>query len=458
MKKTTVLFSIMLLTGLISLPNALRAAGNLEGAFALTPAGASAAPVPAAAQEKKPQWKSRAEYDAFEAFVKEADPHKRIPLIQAFIQKYPSSDFLANAYVAEMQTYGQLGESSNAIASAKKALKTDPDNLLALAYLSFTFPYTFKSSEPNAQADLTQAGQDAQHGLQLLQSMQKPAGVSQSQFDASVKTQRAVFNTAEGFVALQQKNYNQAIKSLEAAAQDNPENSLIYSLLGQAYYNETPRDINKAIWNLARAASLAEAANSPNAAQLKKFYGQVYEAQHGSNAGEEQLLAQAKSSQTMPSDFAVAPPPHHAATGNPNVDAFYKIEDALTVGGDTAKEYWGQLKGQPLGLVGHVDSVQPGSTPNTYEVRVDILPASQSQQGTYDVVLQDSQPNVKYLQPGDALRFQGTIASYTATPNFILTVSDAKIDESVLKAAQEKAEAAAQERKEKAPKRKPERR
>ncbi|MEJ2007547.1 MAG: hypothetical protein P8Z30_05210, partial [Acidobacteriota bacterium] len=458
MKKTTVLFSIMLLAGLFSLPNVLRAAGSPWGMLALTPASASPAPAPAAAQEKKPQWKSRAEYDAFEAFVKETDAHKRIPLIQAFIEKYPKSDFLANAYVAEMQTYGQLGETSNAIAGAKKALTADPDNLLALAYLSFTFPYTFKDSEPNAQADLSQAGQNAQHGLQLLQNMQKPAGVSQSQFETQVKTERATFNTAAGFVALQQKNYSQAIKSLEAAAQDNPTSSLVYSLLGQAYYNESPREINKAIWNLARATALAEDAKSPNAAQLKKFYSQVYEARHGSNAGEDQVLAQAKSSDSMPADFSVAPPPHHAATGNPNVDAFYKLQDALAVGGDTAQENWAQLKGQPLGLVGHVDSIQPTSTPKTYQVRVDILPQSQSQPGTYDVVLNDSQANVKYLQPGDALRFQGNIASYTTNPNFVLTVTDAKIDEKVLKAAQEKAAAAAQEKKEKAAKRKPGRR
>lgn len=455
MKKTTVLFSIFLLAGLLCLPNALRASGNLEGRLALNPAGASPAPVPAAAPQKKPQWKSRAEYEAFEAFVKESNPQKRIPLIQAFIQKYPKSDFLANAYVAEMQTYAQMGKTNDAIASGKKALKSDPNNLLALAYLSFTFPYTWKSSDPDAQAQLTQALQDAQRGLQLLQNMQKPSGESQSQFENTVKSDRAAFNTAAGFAALQQKNYSQAIKSLEAAKQDQPKNSLLYSLLGQAYYNEKPREINKAIWNLARAAALAKASNSPNAAQLEKFYSQVYEGQHGSNAGMEKVLQQASNGESMPADFSVAPPPEHAATGNPNIDAFYKIEDAIMVGGNTAQENWSQLKGQPLGLVGHVDSVQKGSTPKSYNVQINITPESKQQAGRYDIVLQDStQPDVKYLKPGDALRFQGTIASYTTNPNFILTVSDAKIDPGVLRAAHEKAEAAAQEAKEKAAKRK----
>ncbi|HVB28616.1 MAG TPA: tetratricopeptide repeat protein [Terriglobia bacterium] len=457
MKKTTVLFSLMVLGGLVSLPNALRAAGIPEGTVAPLSVAASPAPVPAAPQAKAPQWKSREEYDAFQAFVKESDPHKRISLIQAFIQKYPKSDFVANAHVAEMQTYVQLSQTNEAIASAKAALAADPDNLDALSYLSFTFPYTFKPSAPDAQTELSQAGQNAQHGLEVLQNLQQPAGVSAEQFEAYVKpkTKRAVFNTAAGFVALQQKNYSQAIKSLEAATQDEPKNVLVYSLLGQAYYNESPREVNKAIWNLARASALAQQENSPNVAQLKKFFGQVYEAQHGSNAGEDQVLAQAQSAATMPADFAVAPPPQHAATGDPNLDAFYKIQDAIAMGGDTAQQNWAQLKGQPLGLVGHVDSVEPGTDPKTYLVRVDIKPQSKSQPGTYDIVLQDSQPNAKYLQPGDPLRFQGTLASYSTTPNFNLTLSDAKIDEGVLKSAQEKAAAAAQAAAEKKAARKP---
>lgn len=331
MKKTTVLFSVMLLAGLISLPDSARASGKADRMPLLASMAASPAPVPAAPQAKKQEWKSRAEYDAFEAFVKEGSPQKRIPLIQAFLEKYPNSDFLSNAYVAEMQTYAQMGSShvNDASASARKALKADPDNLLALAYLSYTFPYTYNASGPNAQTELTEGAQHAQHGLEVLQNMQKPAGMTDEQFESTVKTDRSTFNIANGFAALQQKNYSQAIKSLEAAGQDQPKNVLIYSLLGQAYYNESPRETDKAIWNLARATVLAQESNSPNEAQLKKFYSQVYEAQHGSNAGEDQVLAQAKSAETMPADFKVAPPPQHASTGNPNLDAFYKIQDAL---------------------------------------------------------------------------------------------------------------------------------
>jgi len=447
MKKTTVLLSMMLLAGFFCMPNSLRAARKLAGMMEVNPSAASPAPAPAAPQAKKPQWKSRAEYDAFQAFVKEKDPQKKISLIQAFVQKYPKSDFLANAYLVEMQTYAQLNKTDQAIAAAKKVLSADPNNLAALFYLSYSFPYTFKSSDANASTELSEAKQHAQDGLQMLQSQQKREGETQQQFEDRVKQERGAFNVALGFIAVQQKDYNQAIKSLEAAAQDEPNNVLVYSLLGQSYYNGTPRDINKSIWYLARATALAQKSNNPNADRLKKFYDQVYEAQHGSNAGAKGVLAQAASTPTIPADFKVAPPPHHASTGNVNLDAFYKIEDAITVGGDTAQQNWAQLKGQPLGLVGHVDSVVPGSVPKTYDVRVDVAPESKGQPGTYDIVLQDSQPGVNLLKPGDPLRFQGDIASYSLKPNFTLTLDNVKIDQSVLKMAKEREEAAAQKKK-----------
>jgi tetratricopeptide (TPR) repeat protein len=449
MKKTTVLFSMMLLAGFVCLPNSIFASGKLDGSPTARASAASPVPVPAAPQAKTPQWKSRAEYDAFQAFVKETDAQKRVSLIQDFLKKYSDSDFLPNAYVAEMQTYVQLNQTTNAIAAARKALSADPDNLDALSYLSFTFPYTFKPSDANAAAELSAAGKNAQHGLEVLQNLKRPENVSEEQFEKYVqpKTKRAVFNIAAGYAALMEKNYSQAIKFLEAAGQDQPENVLIHSFLGQAYYNESPREVNKAIWSLARAAALAESSNSPNAAELKKSFGQVYEAQHGSNAGEDNVLAAAKAADSMPADFSVPPPPEHAATGDTYLDGFYKIEDAISVGGDTAEQNWTQLKGQPLGLVGHVDSVEAGSDPKTFMVRVDVTPDSKGKEGIYDIILQDSQPGVNLLQAGDPVRFQGNIASYSSTPNFTLTLSDVKIDESVLKMAQERAAAEAQKKK-----------
>ena len=76
----------------------------------------------------------------------------------------------------------------------------------------------------------------------------------------------------------------------------------------------------------------------------------------------------------------------------------------LKFGGETAQKAWDSLKGQPLGLGGVVDSVEKGSDPGTYLVRIDILDQSKATPGVYDIELKDTkQPNVKNLQRGDAV-------------------------------------------------------
>ncbi len=444
MKKTTAFLTLLC---------ALGAAGTILGAGPASPATAAAAK--GAAQTKQPQWKSREEYDAFMAFAKEKDASKRLPLIQAFLEKYPKSDFEGHALQALLQTYEQLNDTAKAIDAARKTLAADPNNLEALSYLSFTFPYTFKSSDPDAATQLSQAKTEAQKGLDALQNLQKPANVTDAQFEAYVKPKRASFNLTLGFVALQQKDYASAFAPLKAAAQDEPNNPTIYSLLGHAYYNSKPQETNNAIWFLAKAAAMAKSSNSQNASAYEKDYSAVYESQRKSNCGESDVLKQATTSMDPPAGFNVAPPATHPLTGNKSWDSFYQnIVDPLLIGCDASEKAWEQLKGQPLALVGTVVGVEPGSDSGTTLVNV-ANPSQPKGQTTFDVQLQDSsQANAKLLRPGDPVSFQGNLSAYTPTPNFYVTLSDAKINGDVLKMASERQKAEEQEKKEKAAKRK----
>jgi tetratricopeptide (TPR) repeat protein len=428
----------------ILLSLAVLAAWAFSGATAraVSPSGpglAQAAGGQAAA--KGPQWKSREEYDAYQAMAKETDPHKKITAAEAVIAKYPNSDFRDIAYVQEVGAYQQLGQSDQAIAAAKKALGANPDNLDALTYLCFAFPFVYNSKATDAAAQLDQTDQYGKHGLEVLGKLQKPAQVTDEQFTSYVKAKRAIFNNAVGFVALQKKDYPSSMTALKAAIDDNPTDPLTFSLLGQDYLYSNPPDYDNAIWNLARSVALAQAANSGNAAALQKFYDQVYTSRHGSNAGEADIVTQAKGSATPPADFKVAPAPKHAATGNAFIDAFYNYEDSLKVGGDTATQAWSQIKGQPFGGPGLVDSVdkQPDGT---FLVHVDITDESKAG-ATYDIDLKDSQPGCADLSKGDPIVFKGTLADFKTAPSFVLTLDNASIDDQYLQAAADKKKAAA---------------
>jgi tetratricopeptide (TPR) repeat protein len=420
MRKSTALWSFTLLVSLVVWTPATQAAAKpqhiLRGAFAYQ----WNAP-PQAAQAKN--WKSRDEYDAYTAMGNEKDPNKKISLAEAFLQKFSNSDFKSGAYLAEMQAYFQLGKSDQAIEAAKKALEGDPDNLDALGFLSYVFPFTFKVDDPNATANLSRAESDAKHGLEMLQKIQKPANVSDEQFTQFVKPKRAVFNGTVGFVALQRKDYAAAITSYKAASEDNPSDWYVFYRMGLAYLYSNPHDYDHGIWYIARALALAKAAPDPNAAEFDSYLKKTYVGYHGNDQGLQDIVTQAASSVNPPDGFKVAAMEAPKHTGNPLVDGFNDMTYPLKFGGETAQKAWDSLKGQPLELGGVVDSVVKGSEAGTNLVRIAILDQSKATPGVYDIEVKDSkQPDVKNLERGDIVRFKGTADSYTATPNLVLTV------------------------------------
>ena len=107
MRKLTALWSFTLLVSLVVWTPAAQAAAKPQhvqrGAFAYQ---WNAPPQAATAKN----WKSRDEYEAFNAMATEKDANKRISLAEAFLQKYSNSDFKDGAYVVEMQTYQQLNQ------------------------------------------------------------------------------------------------------------------------------------------------------------------------------------------------------------------------------------------------------------------------------------------------------------------------------------------------------------
>jgi tetratricopeptide (TPR) repeat protein len=423
MRKTIAFWSFTLLASFLLLASVAQAAVRLQNVEGRIFARQLNAPPQAAAAKS---WKSRDEYDAFTAMANEKDPNKKIQLAEAFLQKYANSDFKDGAYVAEKEAYQQLQQTDKAVEAAHKVLEANPSQpnaLEALRYSSFVFPFVYKAEDPDRDAKLSRAESDAKQGLDVLQKFQKPAGVSDDQFNQAVKGLRAVFNGTVGFVALQRKDYAAAITSYKAAAEDNPSDWYIFFRMGLAYLLSNPHDYDNGIWDIARAYDLAKAASDPNAAEFEKYLKQTYVGYHGNDQGLQDIETQAATSPNPPSGFKVAPMEAPKKTGNPLVDQFNDMTYPLKFGGETAQKQWDGLKGQPLEFGGSVDSIEKGTDPGTFLVRIDILDQSKATPGVYDIELKDSkQPNVKNLQPGDLIRFKGTMDSYTATPNLVVTV------------------------------------
>lgn len=426
MKKITLLLSFSLLVTL-TLPLS-RPLGD-AGKILLLGSTAAWAASPQAGEEKKPQWKSREEYDAYQAMGGEQDPQKKIALAEAFLNKFADSDFKDLVYFAMMQAYQQLGNVARALEAGKKGLEANPDNLDVLTLDAYLFPFGFKADDAGASSELSRAESNAKHGLAILEKTQKPEGVSEDQFSQAIKARRAVFSNLAGFVALQRKDYPAAIASLRVGVEDNPADVGGNYRLGVAYVLSSPPDYNNGFWCLARSVALARAARAANVADIENYLKQSYVNYHGNEEGLADIIAQAAASPTPPEGFVVEAVKPPEPTGNPNVDGFNTLAFPLKLGGDRAQKAWSQLKGQPLGLGGFVDSVEKGTDANTYLVRIDILNKSREADGVYDIELKDStQPNVRNLSKGDIVRFEGKIEAYKTEPSFVLTLGAGKIN------------------------------
>jgi tetratricopeptide (TPR) repeat protein len=418
MTKTTALWTLTILISLSSGATAGELASRSARSVDLTRMGRMMAPPQAAS----PQWKTREEYDAYNAMATATDPDKKISLAEAFVQKYPTSDFRSGAYLTEMQVYFSQGKSDQAVDVAKKVLGIDPDNLDALAFLSYVFPFAFKPADPDSTAKLSRADGDAHHGLDVLQKLQKPDKVTDEQFKQYVNPKRALFNSAIGFVALQRKDYANAITALKTANVDNPSDVYAFYRLGLAYLYSAPPDYDHAIWYIARAVSLAQAAKNPAGDEISKFLKRAYVNYHGTDTGLSDITAQTAASVDPPDGFKITKAEAPKETGNKMVDAFNTLTYPLKLGGETAQKQWDGVKGQPIGLGGTVMSVEKGTDPDVYLVHIAVLDTTKSSDG-YDIELKDTtQPNVKNLQKNDLVTFKGTADSYVATPNLILTL------------------------------------
>src|SRR5262245_626887 len=67
-----------------------------------------------------PQAKDEA--DAFNALQKEQAPDKKVELAEAFIAKYPNSDFVQYAQALRLTGYTQLGKPKESVAAAEQAI------------------------------------------------------------------------------------------------------------------------------------------------------------------------------------------------------------------------------------------------------------------------------------------------------------------------------------------------
>jgi hypothetical protein len=394
------------------------------------PATPAAQPgAPQAPPQQKKEIKDPAEYNAYVGAVQQQDPAAKISGLEAFLTQYPNSVMKQDALEILMGAYQQTGNQQKMMDTAQKLLQADPNNVRALALLTYTLRAKALQGGPTAQQDLAQAKQYGEKGLQALPNFNKPEGMSDNDFQKLKDQMSVIFNSAVGQGALQEKDYATATKSLRAAVTANPNDfSLVYPL-ALAYLQSTPPDSLNGIWYATRASLVAPAQYQ---AQIGKYAKSQYVKYHGGEDGWTEVEAQAKASPNPPAGFNIKPAPtpsEQAANlinGKTPDDvkklSFAEWELVLSAGDQSAQDkVWTVIKGVPLQMEGTVLKASPTELQ---------IAASQDDidQKRADIVLTMNAAIPARLMPkeGATLDFEGTPASYTPSP-FVMTMEKGQL-------------------------------
>ena len=413
----------------------------LVAATAVAQTASAPAPTPApqqnqaqpqgqAAPPQKKEIKDPAEYNAYMGASQQTDPAAMVSGLEAFATQYPNSVMKEDALELLMGAYQKTGNSAKMIETAQKVVAANPCNVRALALLAFTKRALAESGQNTAQ-NLAEGSQAGEKGLQCLQTITKPDGTSDTDFQ-KLKTQTAViFNGAVGINSLQNKDNAKAQQYLRASAEGDPTNLRDIYPLALAYLTATPPDNLNGLFFVARAANLA--AGSPASAQIESYGKKQYTKYHGSDQGWTDVMALAKASTTPPADMAtkftqyVPPTPAEQCTDmlktkDPKDMAFAEWELCLSEGKpEDADKVWTFLKGKPLQMAAQVITSSPtkmtlaGSSDDIEKKLADI-----------ELTMSASLTAKQIPAVASDFQFEGTPLSYTPKP-FMMVMNEGKL-------------------------------
>src|SRR5437868_6578133 len=385
------------------------------------------------AQPQQKTIKDPAEYNAYMSAISATDPNAKAQALEAFLQQYPNTIVKEETLEQLMAAYQAGNNAAKMTDAANRLLQVNPNNIRALALLTFfTRAQAAQQTNPQQAAQLYgQAAQFAQRDLQAAESMPRPAGVSDADYKKLQDGVKVIFNGAIGMDALQRKDYPTAQKALTAAVSvpENANNLQDVYPLATAYLQANPPDYLNGLFYAARAVDLAQG-NPAAQQQIEKFALYYYKKYHGGTDGWDQVKQQAQNSPTPPPGFTIAqapPPPTPCEFAdtimkqNPDVSQMAYGDWLFVLGSGNekdAQQVWTFLngKGIPVSSPEHPAKVISATPDELHLATTD----DNIQENKADVTLRLATPLAagKLPPPGSMLqgKWVGKATSYTPLP------------------------------------------
>lgn len=148
---------------------------------------------------------------AYKAFYEmnpstDADFDAQIKAGEQFVKDYPQSRYREGVYARLSTAYFKKGKIDQMCDAADKALAINPDDITVLTQVGWMIPHA-NPNTPNYDQDLAKAEQYEKHALEVLNSLNKPANLTQEQFDQGKNSALSQSHAGLGLVYFRQKKF-----------------------------------------------------------------------------------------------------------------------------------------------------------------------------------------------------------------------------------------------------------
>jgi tetratricopeptide (TPR) repeat protein len=175
---------------------------------------------------------------AFKKVQRAQEPAQKIKLGQDFINKYPSSLHLESVYQTVAGAYYEKQDLSDFYNYADQGISHFPDDVSLLAMTGWVIPRAYNRDDPDADKKLDKAETYEKHAMEVMKTLQKPASVSDQEFDQYKVQESVTAHSALGLIYFRRERYDDSVKELQQATQGasspDPTDLLV---LGADYHN-----------------------------------------------------------------------------------------------------------------------------------------------------------------------------------------------------------------------------
>lgn len=401
-------------------------AATLAGMFCLAPVRMAAQGQSPNTEAKQPQWKDRAEYDLYDAILKDNNPKTKLEKLQQWQTQYPTTEWAAVRKQLFLTTYAGLNMAKETVDAAKSILADDPKNFSGMYYIMYFTQALYSASQT---PDVLDQGEKAANTI-LAGIDNPPPNVTAEQWKALRPQVELLAHVNLGFIAMQRKNWDAAETEFTKSLDMNPNNGQVDYWMGFSIASEKKTDkVPLALFYFARAATYTGtgAMDPAGRQQALDYVKRQYKIYHGSDDGFDQLVAAAKAPKP-PADFKIVDAGALAqdqikkdqewGIAHPQEALWKSIKQALT-GPDGANYFNSSMKDALLPtLKGRVVSMSPALKPKTIVLAMD--DGSTPAGTTGDATLKFDAPLPGKVEAGTELTFEGVPESFTPSPLMVM--------------------------------------